>query len=141
SAAHPSPSQMAWRKLKKNHVARTGFWVLFVLYGSALFAGFLAPYSYRTTTRNHNFHPPMLLSIHLHDAGGKLTRPFVYGIKDQAAEGRLNYLEDTSRRFPIRFLVRGDAYSVLGILHSNLHLFGVDTGGGFYLFGADQLGR
>ena len=42
---------------------------------------------------------------------------------------------------PVKFFVRGYAYELVGVLPSNMHLFGVDTPGRIYLFGTDSFGR
>ena len=49
------------------------------------------------------------------------------------------YEEDKSVIHPIKFFVRGDKYSFLG-LESNLRLFGCRGPGKIYLFGADRYG-
>jgi peptide/nickel transport system permease protein len=62
---------------------------------------------------------------------------------------RKTYLEDTTRRTPLRFFVRGEPYRFLGCLRMNRHLLGVkaeasqppDATPPFYFFGADKYGR
>lgn len=44
-------------------------------------------------------------------------------------------------KLPVRFLITGSEYVILGLFHSDLHLFGVDSPGHIFLFGTDQLGR
>ena len=51
------------------------------------------------------------------------------------------YEEDRSVEIPIRFLVRGEGYKLLGLFESDLRLFGTDDGGTIFLFGTDTLGR
>ncbi len=52
-----------------------GATLLFVFYGAALFAGFLAPYSADTEFRDHFFHPPS--KIHFRNEAGQLVMPYV----------------------------------------------------------------
>jgi peptide/nickel transport system permease protein len=74
--------------------------------------------------------------IHFRDATGFHLRPFIYAsIAD--FEG---YHEDSSRQHPIRFFTHGSAYSLFGI-HSDFHLFGVETPARLLLLGTDAFGR
>ncbi len=136
----PSPGRLFWRRLRRNRVAMTGGGILLVLYTLIAFAGFFAPYSYQTSERNLNFHPPMLGRLHVRGPDGRLTRPYVHGVHAEML-GRIVYREDTSKVHPIRLFVRGDRYSVLGLFSSDVHLFGVDRGAWFFPLGSDQLGR
>jgi peptide/nickel transport system permease protein len=135
-----SPWQILWIKLRKNRAAMTSLLVLFLLYGVAIFAGFVAPYSYETQNQDYSFHPPMLSRVHLRDASGAWRRPFVYGLKDINPAARL-YEEDTSQVYPIRLFHRGDTYRLLWLVDTNVHLFGVEEPGKVFLFGSDQFGR
>jgi peptide/nickel transport system permease protein len=69
-----------------------------------------------------------------------LSRPFVYGI---IAEDNLLkiYSEDRNEKYPIKLFTRGDEYNILWSIRSNIHLFGVDEPGRFFILGSDQLGR
>jgi peptide/nickel transport system permease protein len=49
--------------------------------------------------------------------------------------------ESSEQRFPINFLTRGVPYRLFGILTTDLHLFGVQSPGHFFLMGTDQAGR
>lgn len=134
-----SPSRIIWLKLRRNRTAMIGLYTLALLYGLAIIAGFIAPYSYGTVRNDLSFHPPMLTRIHLRDEQGRLMRPFVYAsvpVNPQLA----TYRNDTAV-YPIRFFVRGDSYSILWIIKSNVHLFGVEEPAHLYLFGADQTGQ
>ena len=132
-----SPWKMAWRKLRRHKLAMIAMWVLIVLHLFAIFADFFAPYSELTTDRRRTYHSPT--RVHIISPEGKLTRPFVYGYTRVDTLRNL-YEEDKSVIYPIKFFVRGDKYSFLG-LESNLRLFGVEAPGKIYLFGADRYGR
>jgi peptide/nickel transport system permease protein len=135
-----SPSQIIWMKLRRNRTAMFGLYLLVILYTAAIFAGFLAPYKYDNADHNAPFHPPMLLHIHLFDEQGNLHRPFVYGITPEDLQLK-TFGEDKSRIYPIRFFVRGDKYHIFWLIHSDIHLFGVDEPGRLFLFGADKVGQ
>ena len=51
------------------------------------------------------------------------------------------YEDDRAQIYPVRFLVRGHEYRVIGLFPSTLHLLGVDESGYVFLFGTDSLGR
>lgn len=132
-----SPWRMAWKKLRRHKLALAGMWVLILLHLFAIFADFFAPYGELTTDRRRTYHAPT--KIHFISPEGKLTRPFVYGY-DRVDTMRNIYQENHDQIYPIRFFVRGDSYKVFG-LEGNIRLFGVDSPGRIYLFGADRYGR
>src|SRR5438034_691285 len=80
------------------------------------------------------------MRVHFVDARGRFhTRPFVYSLR--LHEGTFDqYEEDTSRPLPLKFLVRGASYHLLGLLPARLHLFGVQDER-IYLLGSDSYGR
>jgi peptide/nickel transport system permease protein len=135
-----SPSQLLWLKLRRNRTAMAGLYTLGAMYVAAILAGFIAPYSYDNVRHDLPFHPPMLTRIHLFDQQGHLSRPFVYAIVPVDPQ-LATYSDDTSRQYPIRFFVSGDSYRILGILQSNIHVFGVEEPGHIFLFGSDRLGE
>jgi peptide/nickel transport system permease protein len=138
-----SPWGILWLKLRRNHTAMAGLYVLAALYFGAVFAGFIAPYGYGTQNDRYGFHPPMLTRIHIFDEQGKLAMPFVYGISvtNESLKGYSGYAEDQSRTYPLKLFARGDGYHILWLLHSNIHLFGVERPGMIYLLGSDIFGR
>lgn len=135
-----SPRQLLWAKLRRNRAAMLSLYTLIVLHGAAALAGPLAPYHFETTSSRTGFHPPMMGSIRIFDADGRLSRPFVYGIQI-VDPGLKTYVEDRSVMYPIRLFTQGDEHRVLGLIPSTVHLFGVDEPGRLYLFGSDAFGR
>lgn len=107
---------------------------LAILHAVILFAGFFAPYDPALQNREFPYAPPT--HVHIADSSG-IHRPFVY-----ASVADLDgYREDTTRRYPVQFFVRAQPYKVLGILRSDLHLFGVDEPARLTLAGSDGFGR
>jgi peptide/nickel transport system permease protein len=105
-----------------------------------LFAGFFAPYDPTTQDRELPYAPPTRL--HFKSSSGFHLRPFVYAWNTVADDNQSeSYKEDHSHEYPIRFLVSGPSYKLLGIYQTSLHLFGVDVPGQVLLFGADGYGR
>lgn len=119
--------------------------IIVVLALMTVFAGTISPYHYATQQKGYAFAPPT--RIHFFGPDGLSLRPFVYGIKrtrDPETAQRI-YLEDQSRRYPIRLFVRGDQYRFLGLFKTDIHLFGTgeppDSPGQIFLFGTDKFGR
>jgi len=112
---------------------------LALLHMVAILAGFFAPYDYGAQDRTRPFAPPV--RVHWIDCQGKMhVRPFVYATV--VREGSFDsYSDDCSQRAPVKFLVRGDEYTILGWLHGSLHLFGLDEPARITLMGTDGYGR
>ena len=108
---------------------------LLVLHLAILCAGFISPYDPAIQNRDFPYAPPTRL--HFNDAAGFHLRPFVYAWT-QSGE---RYQEDHAVAYPVRFLVRGDPYSFLGLFETNLHLFGVDDPQKIFVLGTDAFGR
>ena len=132
------------------HLSRDGFnsrrtdrvavfgWLVIALFAlAAVFAGFLAPYDHSAQSRSE----PSAPATRIHFSS--LT-PIIYArrIEDPL---RRTYTEDTSVAFPLGLFVRGYSYKLLGILETDVHLFGVRSTSGnaprINLLGTDQLGR
>jgi peptide/nickel transport system permease protein len=129
------------KKLKKHRMAIAGFWVLVILYLGCLFADFIAPYHYDNESRKNSYNPP--ISIHFFDTQGRFhLRPFVYeyGFEFDENFNRV-FMENREKTYPIRLFVKGDSYRLLWLIPTNRHLFGVESPGRIYLFGADSRGR
>lgn len=138
-----SPTQLAWRELKKNRIAMLGLWTLLLLYSVALFAPFLSPYSALNPNpgkQSLTYHAPMKLRFR-NAQGGFSLRPFVYQTKRTRDE---NYqtvdLPIASQARPLQFFIMGDNYKLFGLIPAKTHLFGVKNGF-IYLLGTDQQGR
>ena len=103
-----------------------------------VFAGFVAPYDVATQFREHPYAPPS--HVHFRDEKGHIhIRPFVYAWKNNG--NFAEYEEDTERISPIRFFVRGDPYTMLQVLRSSVHLFGVEEPAHIFILGSDGYGR
>ncbi len=127
-----SPWRIFWVRLRRQRVALIGGVILAVLYTFALFAGFIAPYSYERNDRDRFFHPPTALRIE----GWRLA------VRHYApAPGSFKYVPAGDAR-PLRFFVRGDSYHLFGFIPATRHLFGAaDPDSPVYLLGTDQFGR
>lgn len=134
-----TPLSMALRRFRRNKVGVLSLWVLVAMYAVALFSPFLSPYSITAQHEDNPYQRPQ--AVHVRHQG-KLMRPFVYGFKKSRdpVTFKSTFAPDTTTPIPIRFLIRGDGYSLLGVFHSQWHLFGVQDGSYFPL-GTDKFGR
>ena len=105
------------------------------LHAVVLFAGFFAPYDAKEQDRNLPYAPPTRL--HFTGPTGFHLRPFVC-VSTANIDG---YREDPAEEYPVQFFVRGNSYSLLGVIESDLHLFGVRQPARIMLLGADAFGR
>ncbi|MFO8052440.1 MAG: ABC transporter permease, partial [Candidatus Omnitrophota bacterium] len=115
-----------FRKLKQHKLAVFSFWVLLILYLSALFAPLIAPYHYKTEKRTFSYASPS--KIHIRDKEGNLNWPFIYQRSYEFNEYyKKVYTEDKTKKFPVKLFIKGDSYKFLGLFKTNIHLFGVDS--------------
>ena len=129
------------RKFFKHRMALVGGSVLLLFYFvGSLFAGFFSTHDTLSRFGDYSLASPQRIRL-FHD--GRLQRPFVYGLEVAVNPEtyRRSYLEDGKTVYPVRFLVRGDEYKLLGVMRANLRFIGVDEPGTLFLFGTDRLGR
>jgi peptide/nickel transport system permease protein len=121
---------------RKGQVSRVAGWLVVSSFvGIALFADFLAPYDYREQVRGEPSAPASKVDF-------ALGRPTVYG-RQLVDPLRLIYINEDSGVFPISFFVHGHSYSLLGLVETDIHLFGVsgENAPRANLLGTDILGR
>jgi len=115
-------------------------WVLALasLHLLILCAGFFAPNDPEEQDRERPYAAPA--KIHFVDSHGhSRLRPFVYPLRLQAGSFD-QFEEDRSTAVPLRFLVAGPRYRLLGFIPCRLRLFGSD-GTRLYILGSDAYGR
>lgn len=134
------------RKLKKHKLAKISMFILLILYLSALFADFLAPYGLEEFDALYKDSAPT--KIHF-EYEGEYIGPHIYKLQKtiNREDFSVTITEDTSEYYKIEFFTEGPEYKILGLFPCNIHLFGVGegsnggTGAKIFLFGADSLGR
>ncbi|MFN2270984.1 MAG: ABC transporter permease [Anaerolineae bacterium] len=139
-----SYSKLMWWKFRRHKMAMISAVVVFLLYFTAVFCEFVAPYDPEQYFIKYKNGPPT--KIHIFDAEGRIHLPFVYRIVRTRNEETLRdlYNEDTTTRYPITFFVRGYEYKMWGLWKMDLHLFGLrvpQEEQGLFLLGTDRLGR
>ncbi len=145
---------LMWRKLKKHTLARISMAILLVLYLSAAFADFLAPYGMEEFSPLYKDTAPT--KVYIFDEEGNLSRPYVFKLKKENVKGRdengklfmrIEITEDMSEKYYLQFFVKGVEYKILGLIPCDLHLYGlvneageVDNSARINIFGGDQYG-
>jgi peptide/nickel transport system permease protein len=133
---------LVWRRFRRSPVSIIGALMVLTLVILAIFADFFSPTSISTIDLEASFIPPQ--RIHFIDADGKFhLRPFVYNYVYtlDPTTFQVKWVEDQTKAYEIKFLVKGPAYKLLGLIPSQLHLYGVEEGGTVYILGTDKLGR
>ena len=132
--------QLMAAKFRSHKLARVGASVLILFYVVAFFSEFVASEDMTIMNTETPHAPPR--GIHLFDERGALRSPFVYAFVQERNQEtlRMEYQEDRSRSYRLRFLAPGDPYRLWGLLHADIHLFGIAEGP-LYLLGSDRLER
>ncbi|HLG52076.1 MAG TPA: ABC transporter permease [Chloroflexota bacterium] len=128
------------RRFVRNRAALVGGVVIGILYLTALFANFLAPYSVENRFFQYLYAPPQ--GIHLFHDGR--FEPYIYPIKLTIDPTSLRkvYTVDRSRVIPLHFFVHAEPYRLFGLIPTDVHLFGVDDpSAAVLLLGTDRQGR
>jgi len=141
-----SQAQMIWQAFRRHRVGNVGTVIVLLFIVVAIFAQFIGPYSFSYQARKHPFSPPS--TIHWRDDDGSLSRPYVYNTvrSIDPATYRANFVEDTSKKYYIRFFVSGgNKHNLLGFIPTTAHLFAAKADDGseapVFLLGTDMLGR
>lgn len=116
--------------------------VLVIMYLMMIFADTVVPYDVNFKDTAAIYGAPTAMGF----SGG---RPVVYGTSQELDTDtfEFKYTTDYENPFPIRFFTQGYEYRFLGLIPTNLHLFGVDTpedptkAVAIHLWGTDGLGR
>jgi peptide/nickel transport system permease protein len=130
--------QLMWRKFLRNKAAVIGGVIIVLLYLTAGFADFIAPYTLTTRFADRIYLAPQ--RVYFFDEGR--FRPFVYG-----AETQLNIetferitVTDYDTKYPIKLFIEGEPYKLWGFIEMNIHLYGVEDGV-VNVLGTEQQGR
>jgi peptide/nickel transport system permease protein len=132
--------QLIVRKFKKHRLAMAGFCILVVLYFTAIFCEFFAPWDMAKRDTNFILAPPS--KMHLFDRG-KFVGPFVYGLtfKEDPRTWQKIYVENKDEIHRLGLFVKGDPYKLLGFIKADRHFFGARDQAPYFVFGTDQSGR
>ena len=136
-----SYATLVWRKLRRSVTGMIGLILVGLLLVVAVFADFVAPVEPKTPFIAYA--PPDPSGFTGKD--GFTLRPQTYAMKEGSELDPVTFQPiigpDYENPRPIRFFVRGYKYKTLGLIPSDLHLFGTDDGKPFHLLGTDKFGR
>lgn len=132
--------QLMWWKFRRHTLAIIGMVLLAMFAMMTLFAEIIAPYPPSLRDTAYIAGAPMMPRL-IDSQGNFHLVPFVYGIKGERdpVTLRLTYENDISEINKLRLFVHGEPYTLWGIIHSDVHLFGTDRGK-VHLFGTDFTG-
>ena len=138
---YASQWELMWWRFKRHRLAVVSAALLLLLYITAITADFVMPYDPWERFPSSQQAPPT--KVHFTAPGEGLTWPYIYrveGMRDPETFRR-RYPEQTDQRYPIGLFVRAEPYKLLGLIPTDVHLFGVADGANIWLFGLDMLGR
>jgi len=134
--------QLMVMRFRRDKLAMTGVIGLIIMYLLVAFAPFLSANDYNYQNRDYIYGSPSPVTF-MGPEGRFGLRPYTYRmvtVLDEKAF-KFRFQVDYSQQIPIRFFVRGDPYTLFGVFHSNVHLYGTGGEQRFYPIGADSLGR
>ena len=143
--AQASQWRLMWLAFRRNRLAVLGLVIVALLYFVAAFAEFLAPFEASSYDSRAVYHPPQEFRLFDRSAeGGWDFAPHFVGMKlvrdPLTLQGE--FQPDPESKIGVEFFTRGWSYNFLGLIPTDLHLFGPsDPDERFYLLGADRLGR
>jgi peptide/nickel transport system permease protein len=134
--------RMMWLRFKRKRLALYSGIFLLLMYLGAIFAGFIAPYAPTTVNSQYVSMAPHGLNF-IDTEGNFHPIPFVYGLKSAVDPKtfRRTFEIIPEEKYPLQLFVRGPEYTILGLIKTDIHLFGVEDPGKIFLFGTDSQGR
>jgi len=131
-----SQGQMMVRRFMQSKLSVFGLIVIVLIYIVVIFAEFFAPYRHSEQYTDTVWAPP----VKLHFEGGRLG---VYAMKTVLNQDTFtwDFEEDRETFLPLKFFIQSWDYKLLGLIPTNIHLFGVEEPGKVFLLGTDTIGR
>lgn len=131
--------QLVRRRFYRNKYGMAGLIMCCFIILTAIFAGFVAPYSTDNSDRSALYSPPQWIKIF--DENG-LTRPHVLGFTEgyDPVTFETIFEPNPEDRKDLALFVEGEEWTFLGMTFDT-HLFGTTDGSYVHLLGTDNLGR
>ncbi|WP_129669404.1 ABC transporter permease [Phytoactinopolyspora endophytica] len=136
--------RLVWWRFRKHRLAMAGLVTLGVFYFVALFGPFLAPYSTSAFDSDYIYAPPQTLSVVDTSGDGWDWGLHTYGyeLEQDPDTFALTHTKDEDRKVDVGFFVKGEPYTLFGVIEWDRHLIGPkDADEPLYLLGADRRGR
>ncbi len=130
-----------FKQLKKDRIPYCAFLVLVFLYCFVIFADFFAVNPSNYANRKLAYQPPS--NIYIINENNKLTRPYTYNYIKTFNKDTLSieYKQDRSKKYKIKFFNKGYEYKFLGFIKCNIHLISKPPECNLFLLGADINGH
>ena len=143
SVSSRSQTQLIWLRFKKHRLAMASLWILGIYLILVLFGEFFIPNDPFRQFEGRIYVPPRPIRFVNADGSFQL-RPFIY-----AYEGEIDpdtwqrvWTEQDDQKLPIKLFARGFEYRLLGIIPTDIHLFGIENDESpLFIFGSDRSGR
>ncbi len=135
---------LVWRKFSRHRLGVASAVAVALLYLTALVPQFLAPATPEAYHPTYAYAPPQVIHFIVSDATGWHFQPHVdaYTTKIDYNSGRRLFADDPTKPIAIGLFVNGAPYRLLGLIPTDIHLFGpVKVGEPVFFVGADRLGR
>lgn len=133
------------KKLMAHHLAKASMFILGILYATALFANFIAPYGLEDYSSDYKNAAPTTIRW---TKDGDFVGPYIYKVSYTMNKKtfKREWTEETDVVYPIKLFVKSGDYKLFGVIPSNRHLFGTVAKEGeepprILLFGGDNLGN
>lgn len=133
--------KLVWWRFRKNRLAVVSVVVLIVFYMVVFVPAFFATYDPLETSAKQAFIPPQRIAFF--KGGYFMSVPAAIG-KRNPVTLRMEWTVDPNHRIGIQLIAAGYPYKILGLVPSNLHLFGLadpNETEQFHLIGTDRVGR
>ena len=139
-----SQLELIWLRFKQHKLAVVSLWSLGAFALMAVFSEFIVPYDPRIGHEGYFYAKPT--SVHFIDAEGDFhIRPFIYDYElgfDPYTFEQIWIDKEDGDRYPLKFFTPGFEYRLLGLIKTNIHLFGLEEGSPpILLFGSDGPSR
>ena len=126
-----------YNKFKKDKIPFFAFILLVLMYFLIIFADFFAIYPPHYSNRKLAYQPPS--KLYIIDKDNKLKKPYTYNyIKTFDPETlSINYSQDRSQKYKIKFFSHGFEYKFFGLIKCDLHLIVKPQNCNLFLLGSD----
>jgi len=126
----------------RNKLAMVGLVGLVLMYFLVFFGPFIAPNEYTNQNAEYIFGGPSHFTF-IGPNGRLGLQPYIYQMTTKLDQNTFKFVfvEDKTKKIPVKFFAKGDPYTLLGFIHTDVHLFGVALPQRVYLIGADSIGR
>jgi peptide/nickel transport system permease protein len=134
--------QLMRMRFGRNKLAMTGLIGLVIMYFLVFFGPFVAPNEYTYQNIKYIFGSSSQFTF-IGPNGQFSLRPYMYSTTTKLDQATFNFVVvvDKTKKLPVYFFVKGDPYTMLGFIQSDIHLFGVALPQRIYLAGTDSIGR